>query len=251
MRSISKLLGAAVVLAVVAGAAVAQPLEPLHIINHPTAGMLPSANYWLLGRAAPESSLLGKFSLGFKGWLMVGLSYGVHEVFAYDTPQGNSRVGFQARIRVLQETHKPALALGFDNQGYGRYDDANGRYARKSPGFYAVLSKNYKVPLGDLSAHGGLSLSTEADDDHSPNVFAGLDYMVWQRVSFLVDFDAALNDNVAGGPYGQGGVYLDAGVRGFFTNTLEVTLIFRDLTANSGIPQQGGRAVEIAWISAF
>jgi hypothetical protein len=253
MRAIPKSVAAAFALGAVLCVSVAgaQPLEPLYIVDHPTAGMLPSASYRLSGRTGPESSFLATFSLGFKGRLMIGASYGVHHLFEYGTPQGNDRVGLQLRLRILEEGRGPALALGFDSQGYGPWDSALDRYVRKAPGFYAVVSKNYAVPLGDLSFHGGLSVTTETDDVRSPNLYAGLDYMVWQRVSFLLDTDAALNDNAEGSPYGQGGIYLDAGIRAYFRQTLVVTLIFRDLTENSGFSQGVGREFEIAWISTF
>ena len=59
-------------------------------------------------------------------------------------------------VRLIEENRSPTLALGFDSQGNGIYSATAGRYQRKSPGFYGVLSKNWGVPLGDLSLHGGL-----------------------------------------------------------------------------------------------
>ncbi len=228
-----------------------QPAEPLYVIDHPTAGMLPNGSYQIAGRAGPESSFLMSFAVGFKDRLMVGASYGVHRVFEYGSPDVNNRLGLQVRVRLIEENRSPALALGFDSQGNGIYSATAGRYQRKSPGFYGVLSKNWGVPLGDLSLHGGLSFTMEREDDNDPNLFMGLDYLVFERFSFLLDADAAFNDNSEGGPYGQGGIYLDAGARLFIGEALFMTFVFRDLTQNATGSPGVGRGFELAWIGAF
>ena len=69
----------------------------------------------------------------------------------------------------------PAVAFGFDSQGYGFYDASAERYQIKSKGFYTVLSKSFWL-LGPLGVHGGAHYSLEDDDDGSAAFEGALRY---------------------------------------------------------------------------
>jgi hypothetical protein len=233
------------------GAARAQLTQPLYVIDKPTAGILPSGSYLLRGRAGPESSFLVGVSVGFREVVQIGASFGVQNVFEHGNPVVNDYPGFQARLRLIEESERvPALALGFDSQGFGIYHEKLERYDRKSLGFYGVASKNYALLFGELSVHGGMSWSIENKDDDDPNVFAAVDWTWFEHLSFLLDVDAALNDNEATS-FGKGGVYVDAGVRWLFGQSVAVTVAFRDLTKNFGPMPGVSREIEIAWLKSF
>ena len=255
-KSFVHTLSAALVLFVVfaagvAGRARAQINPPLYVVDKPTAGTLSNGSYQVRGRTGPESSFLLGIRVGFLGRIQVGASAGFRHVFANESPEFDDRVGLLARVRVLDETVFPALAVGFDSQGRGVYHSGLKRFDRKSPGFYFVLSKNYMLAVGDLSVHGGANLTRENRDDDDPNLFLGMDWTVLRQLSFLLDTDAALNDNAEGSPFGRGGAYVDAGVRWYFGESLEMTLIFRDLSGNSGSTRSVGREFELAFVEFF
>jgi len=225
--------------------------QPQFVIDKPTAGMLPDQSYMLNGRAGAESSFLFGMSIGFKELIQFGLSYGAQNVFDNGNPAINDYPGFQARIRIVGESEKvPALAIGFNSQGQGVYHRSLERYDRKSVGFYAVASKNYALMLGEISVHGGLSLSTERKDDNDPTIFGSSEWVLFERLSFLLAVDGALNDN-ENTSFGQGGVYVDAGVGWYFGEFANITLAFRDLTDNFGPMPGVSRELQFTLIKAF
>ncbi|UCG50626.1 MAG: hypothetical protein JSW58_10485 [Candidatus Latescibacterota bacterium] len=227
-----------------------QVAQPLYIIDHPTAGLLDHGSYLVRAKAGPESSLLAEAGVGFKNFFHIGASFGMQNVLGYGSPELNDRIGFQLRLRIIEESNAPALAIGLDTQGQGRYDEDLERYQRKSAGFYVVVSKNYMLALGDAAFHGGVSFTTEREDDDDPNLFLGADWTILKRLAFVLDIDAALNDNAKGSRFGRGGVYLDGAVRWFYGESLMMTLVFRDLTGN-GPTRSVGREFELAIIDFF
>jgi hypothetical protein len=234
-----------------AGASRAQLPQPQLVVDKPTAGMLPDASYMLRGVAGPESSFMLGFAVGLKQVVQLGASFGAQNVFGYGSLTLNDHVGFQARIRIVGEKERmPGLAVGFDSQGLGVYDGALERYDRKSPGFYAVASKNYALILGEFAMHGGLSWSLERQDDDDPTVYGGADWTLFERLSFQMVVDAAFNDDSANS-FGEGGVYLDGRVGFTFGEYLELALAFRDLTGNFEAASGVSREFQITWIRLF
>lgn len=224
---------------------------PVSTIDHPTAGLLEHGEYLFTGRIGPESSILVGSLVGFKSVVQIGASFGVQKVFDRGDVDVNDKIGFQLRLRLIEESLAPALAIGFDSQGRGFYREAEARYDRKSPGFYLVLSKNYLSLLGEVALHGGMNYSTEDRDDNDPDIFAAVDWRIIERLSLLLDVDTALNDNVDGGNFGKGGVYIDGAVRLDYGDSLTFMLIFRDLTGNFGLTSGVGRELEISFWDSF
>jgi hypothetical protein len=232
-------------------AAPAQLSERLYGIDHPTSGLLQNGEYHLQGRIGPESSILLGLRIGFRDIFHVGLSFGMQRVFERGDVDLNDHVGFRLRLRLLQEEETPALAVGFDSQGQGFYHEDFERYDRKSPGFYAVMSKNYLVALGFFAIHGGINYSMERRDDDDLNFFASADWEPVEGFAILLDADAALNDNNDNDGFGGGGVYLDAGLRLDYGDNLSMMLIFRDLSGNYHSSNQVGREFEIVFVDTF
>lgn len=224
---------------------------PVYNVDHPTAGLLEHGEYLFTGRVGPESSILVGVRIGFKSVVQIGTSFGVQKVFDRGDVDVNDKIGFQLRLRLIEESLAPALAVGFDSQGRGFYREDEKRYDRKSPGFYLVLSKNYISPVGEFSLHGGMNYSTEDRDDNDPNLFACGDWRLIEQLSLLLDVDTALNDNVDGGNFGKGGIYMDGAIRLDYGESLTFMLIFRDLTGNFGLTSGVGRELEISYWDSF
>jgi hypothetical protein len=248
----SSILVLVFVAVVYAGAAEAGMAEPIYMVESPTAGLLSHGEYHIQGRIGPESSVLLAFRVGLKNRVHLGVSWGIQELFSYQSVEFNDRPGFQFRVRLLEEDdRRPGLALGVNSQGVGTWNEDDERYDRKSKGFYVTLSRNWKVPVGHFSIHGGLNYSLETQDDDDPNLFAALDWEAISGLEFIVDLDGAFNDNSDDGRYGSGGVYLDGAVRVTYGENLQMMLIFRDLTKNYTPERRIGRELEIAYVDFF
>ncbi len=246
----SVVITVAIVIAGVSGARAGID-QPIYVIDSPTAGLLDHGGLHAQGRLGPESAFLLDFRIGFKGIVHAGLSFGFQRVFERGNITVNDKVGVQLRIRILQEGNGPAFAIGFNSQGTGPYDEERERYERKSRGFYGVLSKNWSIPVGQVSLHGGANYSTETLDEGGLNVFAAADWEVIKGFSLLADWDAALNDDHKDGFYGGGDTYLDAAVRVTYGANLSMMLIFRDLTKNYEPDPRVWREFEIAFFDTF
>jgi hypothetical protein len=226
--------------------------EPIYMIESPSAGLLGHGEYHVQGRLGPLSSMLLGLRVGIKNRVHLGASFGVQEVFSYEKIEFNDRVGLQIRLRVLEEDdRRPGFALGFNSQGGGAWSEEYERYDRKSRGFYAVLSRNWKIPVGFVSLHGGVNYSLEDGDDDDPNVFGAFDWEAVTGLEFILDCDGAINDNVDDDRYGGGGVYLDGAVRVSYGENLSLMLIFKDLTKNFTPERRIGREFEIAFVDFF
>jgi hypothetical protein len=226
--------------------------QPIYAIDSPTAGILGHGEYHMRGRIGPESSILIGARLGFFGRVQLGASFGMQRVLERADVSVNDRVGFQVRVRVLNEYTTPAVAVGFDSQGLGAYDEDLDRYQRKSPGFYGVLSKNWSIPVGDFSLHGGLSYSLEDDDgDDELNAFAAAEWILFGAVGLVLDGNGGFNDNRDDGSFGGGGLYLDGAVRVNYGENLSMMLVFRDLAGNYEPDQHVAREFELALINSF
>jgi hypothetical protein len=94
--------------------------QPLYIVYHPTAGLLDHGSYLIRGIAGGQSSFLGQLSVGFKNVFQVGASFGMQNLLGSASPELNDKIGLQLRVRLIQESDAPALALGFNSQGQGR-----------------------------------------------------------------------------------------------------------------------------------
>jgi hypothetical protein len=238
MKTLKWLLSALLLVSSVCQSSFAGRSEPLYVIDHPTAGLLGNGEYLFSGRIGPQS-------------FQVGTSFGMQKLFDRGDVDVNDKIGFQFRLRLLEEYATPALAVGFDSQGKGFYHAQEKRYDRKSPGFYVVLSKNYTTLLGQVALHGGMNYSTENKDDDDPDLFFGTDWALLDQLSVLFDFDAAFNDNVDAGNFGKGSIYVDAGVRMHYAESLSLMFIFRDLTSNFRPAAGVGRELEIAFWDSF
>lgn len=208
--------------------------QTIELIDSPTAGLHGRGNYFISLRMQPRGSIIASLSVGLMDRLSIGLSYGGQNIIGYGTPDWNPAVGVQIKYRIIDESFMgPAIALGFDSQGYGAYNRGPERYDIKSKGFYATASKNY-IFLGRLGFHGGANYSLERDDgDKEVNFFAGLEKTLNPELSLIADYDFAFNDDKKDSLFGEGkGGYLNAGIRWTFASKAYIEFDLKNLLRN-------------------
>lgn len=234
-------------------AAFAQGFEDLSLIKSPTAGMIPHGSYMFEGAIGPDSSLLFGVRVGFFDRLMTGVSFGMQEFIGRGGMTVNDRPGFQARLRLLEETvPRPALAFGVDTQGDAAFDEGDDRFERKSKGLYVSLSKNYLL-LRNVALHGGVNYSFENKDEGGADLFAGLSIELFKGMSALLDYTPSLNDNDTGlaSCRTRGKGYLDTGIRFDYRENLRIRLLFMDLNGNYNREEGVARSIEILFVNNF
>lgn len=223
-------------------------IEPRYLIDVPTAGIIAHGNVALDFEFFQANGMLAGVSIGVFDRLVLGLSYGASNIIGTDRPIWNSAPGFRAKVRIIDENFVvPAIAIGFSSQGKETYIDQLSRYAIKSPGFYAVASKNYSA-MGYLSLHGGINYSLErSDNDDDINVFLGADKTLGPFLSVLGEYDLGINDSNRDA-LGRGRGYLNFGLRASVGNGLMIGIVLKDVLKNQQDISIGNRVIQLEYV---
>jgi hypothetical protein len=225
-------------------------IESRYLIDLPTAGMIGHESLALDVDFFQSGGMLTGVSIGVLNRLMFGLSYGGTGIIGTDKPVWNSTLGVHAKLRVVDESIAfPAIAVGFNSQGKEMYVDNLSRYTIKSPGFYAVGSKNYRT-MGTLSFHGGINYSLEhGDNDEDINFFGGVEKSLGPFISLLGEYNLALNDG-NGQALGRGRGYFNLGMRISIGNGLSIGFALKDLLKNQPNVSIGNRIIQLEYVTS-
>jgi len=249
-----------------------QPYPPLNLVSIPTAGTLPRGSFTLESLIIKDGGIVPRLSVGFTDNFSFGVSYGVQNLIGDAKPSTNKTTPeVQMKYRVFDESEKmPALVYGLDTQGRGIFHDIDSiksindttitlnRYDQKAWGMYLVFSKNWDL-LGNLGLHGGISksLSENDDGDNDINLFFGFDKELNRSFSLLVEYDAALNDNLEQNDYGydditfgRGNGYLNAGIRWAISPNLMLEINFNNINQNTDA-EYTNREIKIMYSESF
>lgn len=228
-------------------------VEPLMLIDKPTAGLLKRGSYSVSSNFYQRGGLLAGITVGIFEPFTFGISYGGTDIIGHNKIEMNPLPGVMAKLRLVSEgTIIPAMAVGFDSQGKEPYISADSlkRYTIKSPGIYFVVSKNYYF-LGNLSLHGGLNKSLESTDgDEDLNLYVGIEKSLSTDISIMLEYDFATNDN-HGNALGKGNGYLNFGFRWAWGKGLIVGFDLKNITQNQNDINVGNRTLQIDYIGEF
>jgi hypothetical protein len=225
--------------------------EPRFLVDMPTAGMLGKGTFAVDVDFYQEGGVLVGLSAGIFERLTFGVSYGGSRLLGRENATMNPLPGMMIKFRVVEESVAfPALAIGFDAQGRDGYLKDLERYTVKSPGLYAVVSKNYLL-LGYLSLHGGINYSFErADDDRSFNVYAGAEKTIGPFFSLLAEYNLAMNDN-SGQAIGRGRGYLNLALKCSLAGGVTLGVNLKDILKNSRAGNVVSRTARIEIVAGF
>jgi hypothetical protein len=211
-------------------------VQPLRVVDIPTAGLLARGSYGIDLDVYSEGGVLFEIEVGISRFANIGISYGGIEFIGSGTPDMNPRPEVQARVRILEEDEElPAVAIGFDSQGYGQFVDNRSicnekRYLVKSRGFYVVGSKNWEV-VGPFSLHGGISYSLENKLDKSPTIFIGAIKSFSNILDIALELDPGWNDDKGCASIVEHRPYIDAAVAWHVNQALSIAFEVRDVAS--------------------
>jgi hypothetical protein len=200
----------------------------------------------------PFGSLMTKVEVGVFQNFSFGISYGGENIIGTGRINWYTLPGINLKLRLMDETFVvPAVSVGFDSQGKGRYLNVLERYEIKSPGFYTAVSKNFEL-LGYLGIHGIINYSLEREDgDKDLNIAFGIEKTLGGRVSLLLEYNTAFNDNT-GSAIGDGTGYLSMGLRYSIGEGFTIGLDLRDLLHNKTISgESADRGVFIEYVKSI
>jgi hypothetical protein len=201
----------------------------LYNIDQPVPISLAHGEYYVGARLWGQGGALLRFGVGLFDRVTLGMSYGGNRFLGNDTIDLYKRPEFQARLAVLnEEGFLPAVALGFESQGYdallpevdSRTHDTTWQYAVRPRGGYLCVGKTI-TPIQTFVQVGG-------------SYWAGFDGFVVANallpgnVELILEYDPALNDMQ--GEW-RGGL-LNGGIGWTFAEKVRLVLALRDVIGN-------------------
>jgi hypothetical protein len=229
-------------------------MPPRELIDCPTAATLPRASFDFRLRTSSDGSLIAQTHIGLHRRFMLGVSYGGEEVLGEGTPDWYKNVAFMVKYQLISETiMTPAIALGYNGQGSGRYFSDLDRFMYKSKGFYVVVSKGYQTYQWASGLHMGINYSLEktGDKDDEVDFFLGADLSLQNDVLLVAEYDLALNDNKDEPYSGKGWGYFNVGLRWIFSERLELGIDLQNLFENRRDTNSFTRGLRITYLEFF
>ncbi|MCK4460401.1 MAG: hypothetical protein KAW46_01280 [candidate division Zixibacteria bacterium] len=236
-------------------------VPPRWLVDMPTAGTVPRAHYTVGFRFYPNGGALARTNIGLSHRLTLGISYGAEDIISNREPNWNPKIEFNVKFRIIDEIEVfPAVTVGFCSQGLGAWNSDLDRYAFKSRGFYAVVSRSFYFYDWTSGWHAGINYSMEndIDDETDANLFGGFDATFKYNFALMIEYDAALNDNKSKLPdgtpnefAGHGRGYLNSSIKWLVTENFELEFLMKDLLVNRPEADTFTRAVRLTYIERF
>lgn len=230
-------------------------LEPRKVIDVPTAASLPRGVFEVDGRVYPSGGAEAALNIGITNRFMVGISYGAQNLVSNDPPKWNPRIDFFVKYKFFDENwYMPAIALGYDGQGYGPYNREYDRFLIKAKGFFGVVTKTYSFTGLAAGFHGGINYNPvegKKDGDKNPSFFVGQDTRISNYLAILAEYDFAFDDDKNQQLFGRGWGYFNLGVRWFSSESLWLEVDFRDMFRNRTGVSSFGRELRLIYVESF
>ena len=231
---------------------------PSSLITLPTAGTLQRGSFALEMRIQKFGGLTSSISVGLTDRFQLGISYGSANLIGDDSLIWYPKPETNLKYLLIDESEtSPGISLGIDTQGLGKFnsDDSLMRYDTKALGLFAVASKNWVTPLGNLGWHFGSNYNfvETNDNDKDVNFFMGFDIEFNPELSMMLEYNAALNENNMTSKniaISRGG-YLNAGIRWTFVERLHIEIDFNNLMFDKKKVDYFNREIKITYIEYF
>ena len=231
---------------------------PSSLITLPTAGTLQRGSFALEMRIQKFGGLTSSISVGLTDRFQLGISYGSANLIGDDSLIWYPKPETNLKYLLIDESEtSPGISLGIDTQGLGKFnsDDSLMRYDTKALGLFAVASKNWVTPLGNLGWHFGSNYNfvETNDNDKDVNFFMGFDIEFNPELSIMLEYNAALNENNMTSrniAISRGG-YLNAGIRWTFVERLHIEMDFNNLMFDKKKVDYFNREIKITYIEYF
>ncbi|MDR0291922.1 MAG: hypothetical protein LBI01_04035 [Elusimicrobium sp.] len=204
------------------------------LIDVPTAETLDQYSADFNARFYSQNSVMTSVDFGIFPRLNVGFSIAAQQLLGNETPVRVLAPQLQAKFKIYDGSlYLPAIAVGYDGRAY-MYDRVSGKYAQEKKGAYLVLSREVFIP--NLQIHPGVNVSDF--DSSKVFFFTGLNFNIEDKAALMFEWDNVHNINNS---------RLNAGVRVYFTDSVEADFALRDFTRRNMFE----RALQIRYKAHF
>jgi len=228
-------------------------LETLYIVDMPTAGINPVKTIGVNSLFMSEGGLLLYVNYSPFKRFNCGISYAGNNIIGSEKMLFQKYPGFQISYRIVDEKLKfPALLIGINTQGRGKYfADAN-RHTILSPGVYLALSKNFKWDAGYIALHGGINFSFDQNGDTKlPNLYFGAEQSIGKRFAINAEYNANIDERNTGFRYPKSIGTLNARLRCSLAERTTIDIAFKDLLGSSTKEKSIQRYIGIDYVVFF
>jgi len=211
----------------------------------PKAGGLNYGEYNVNFRIYQNGGMLTRMVFGVLQGIDIGFSWDIYSLIGTETAHARDP-NLYLKFDIFRGNQLlPAISAGYDNQGYGLWNDKQEKYEIPALGFFATFSKELFIPKFYVTA--GLNYNKNAfeknkDFPESLACFAGFNI----KPSRLGIFAEALNIG-KGWDYSQ----INAGIVFEFTEGLNFMLAFENVSEADKIRKDVERTFEILYKGAF
>jgi len=165
--------------------------DPTEIIDVPTADVVEYTHYDLGFRLYGPGGVLSKMVFGVFKPVNIGMSWDVGRLIGTGSTKVDTRppaIYFKARV-FSGGMFIPAIAVGYDGQGYGEFDNPliteHEKYQYREKGIFVVFTREYLVP--------GLSVSFGGNiydfNGESVQGFVGVIYGIEDKLTLKGEYD--------------------------------------------------------------
>lgn len=206
---------------------------PVRLMDAPTANISEYGDYALSFRFYSNGGVLSRLSFGVLNRVNVGFSWDIEELVGSDDvdlnkPTLNLKVRFWDGDFIF-----PALAFGYDGQGYF-FDEDLDNYLQREKGVYLVATQEVLLPLLEVTY--GVNVYDFSED--TVYGFAGIGYTL-HPVVIIGELD-----NIHRAEFNR----INGAVRFLITSSVSVDLAGRDIAAKN---RDAERIIRINYRGAF
>ena len=160
----------------------------LNLIDIPTADVVDHYGYNVSFRFGREGGIQNKTAFGVFPRLNIGFGFDSERLVGTDKNPRLNKPTINAKFRLFDgKGGLPALALGYDGQGYWYNRDLK-KYNQREKGLYLVGSGEILVP--NLTLHVGGNIF-DFDENNAVRAFGGLSYVYEQTFGLMFEYDHA------------------------------------------------------------
>lgn len=241
-------------------------IEPRRIVNFPTAGVLPKTSFASYNGFGTFGNTMLELAYSPMVNFEIGLAYSSSNFVGTGNMDFQTLPGVRLKYRFIDETKTmPAIAVGFESQGFGFFAKGSNRFEHLSPGLFFVASRNFSVPIGMLSLHLGANYNFEENRNEvrsnvgsnlaaygktmGLNLYAGLEQTIGSRLSVNAEFNGNMNDDNSN--FTNGKLILNTSLKYAVTSRVNLELKFEDLLGSYVRTNKWRRGVALEYASYF
>jgi len=221
-------------------------------VNFPTAGVLPKSSFASYTGLGTFGNTMLEIAYSPMVNFEFGLAYSSRNFVGTGDMDFQTLPGVRLKYRFIDETNTmPAIAIGFESQGFGFFAKGNNRFEQLSPGLFFVASRNFSVPIGMLSLHLGANYNFEESRATSRgyNLYIGMEQTLGSRLSLNAEFNGNLNDNNSN--FTNKRLILNTSLKYAVTSKVNLELKLEDLLGSYIRTQSWRRGVALEYASYF